>query len=77
MPPETSVLDQLITMAQTAGPFGTLIMGSVAWLLWKDSRRKDTIIIDLTRSGTRALTAIQSSLTSIHKKLDGGRQRRR
>lgn len=69
--------DAILKMAATAGPFGTVLMGTVAWLLWKQSQRKDNVILDLTKSGIRALTAVEASLNSIHRKLDGGRRRRR
>lgn len=73
---DASFWEKLVGAAQAAGPFGTLLMMGVSWLLWRALQKKDTAIVRLTEAGVRALTAVEASLNSIHRKLDGGRKRR-
>lgn len=74
---DKSFWEGVVGAAQAAGPFGTLLMIGVSWLLWRSLQKKDTAILRLTETGIRAMTSVQASLNSIHKKLDGGRRRRR
>lgn len=75
--PTDGIFDTFVKMAATAGPLGTVIMGIIAWLSYKERRQKDVLILELTRSGIKAMNGVASSLKSIHEKLDGGRRRRR
>lgn len=73
---DKSFWDGVVGAAQAAGPFGTLLMMGVSWLLWRSLQKKDTSIVRLTETGIRAMTSVKESLNSIHRKLDGGRKRR-